>query len=1548
LPAVDLTVSDGSLEGQDDDTPTINATNDAPIAQNNTYNTSEDTALTGKNIITDNDPQNGVDSDEEGSTLVIATVEGLDFSANSDDADYPAESGWMKVELDFGTLYIKVDGNTEYKPYPDASGTDTFTYRVTDGQTQSNTATVTIGVNAVNDPVTIVGLEGTEGTVYESNLAGGTNPNAEALSRPGNFSFSSPDGLDTIQIGNQSLTLADLQALSDTSSVTVNTPYGTLTLTGFSGDISGGTLSYTYVLNSTVDNDSQLNANDTGYLDSIKVIITDADGSPASGSLDINIVDDGVVLNPDALPDGINQVGSYFGDLNIQGADDNFTANLTGNINNWSASNTFAASALTAGGLIVYYFVDPNNPDVLLGYTSTEGAVTAFDPNNTAHELVFKLTTDAASDGYEFEVVTPIDKLSSVDIGKLVGGQGGISGTVYITGNGDQYNIYSDPNDIPSLESVVFTLSGRDAQGNYAEVNGTANGFGVSNPWVSDGEVLTVDYANTVASASFNFTVGNGDPNVVHYKAFDVNGNLLAEGSIGPNQVISGIGEIAYIELSASSPDAKFQLTGTTAQEIVSSSESVDLEFVVDVADGDQDTSSDNLNIHLGAPQSALSAITKLGIANLDEAGLANGQPENESTSLMFQAGSTDIESFSFGNTNSIQVTGIQQPITWRLENGNLIGAMPNGKDVIKLSLDGDAIAKGDQGSVIAKVELLGNMMHNIDVSMISVSGIEVIAEDAGGNTTSANLTVNVSEFVSMANDQQQISEDEIARGNLLTNDVDPDVPLSVEKLIIDGVEYVPGQSIHLVQGKLTVHANGDYSFEPVKNWSGKLPPVTYVTNTGEQAELTIEAAPVADKPLVDVLLTANSTVVGNWVEYPAEIHISLSDRDGSEQLGSIELSGLPQGSEVYSGNQLLGTADANGKILLSYDAGPQGLWDSDDLDVSLSNLTVKVPREGSGQVDLVVSATSVEKDTGGNNTATDADAIRLDDFKSTEGRPGDQDESFGSQHDIVVGDIDGSIITPGQDYNIAFMVDSSGSIGSTDLNNIKEQLETVFESLIASAGANSSGTVNVFLVDFDGKSKGTVSVDLSDPNALSKLIGSSDDGIIGGLADMTSGGRTNYEDVFKTTANWFSQVSGNGGNNLAYFITDGKANEYNTDEVADPVVWDLKGNSNDKTLSELFDISGYQFGQVYKHEGKTIIDENGRVYRYQGGNSKSIGYLRADGRGAYEVVSFDDGRSSATNNAKQGFALLLAQGVTVETIGIGGSLNTDDLLPFDSDGNVQTNISSDALAEAILGSEVNMIPGSDQLNGSAGDDIIFGDAIHINGINSQGYAAIRDYVARELGLTDVSDAQVHRYINEHSDFFDQSGANGQADILLGGSGNDILYGQEGNDLLDGGEGNDRIYGGSGNDTLIGGDGDDVLIGGLGDDKMSGGAGADTFVWQRGDTGTDTILGFEKGVDTLDISDLLQIPTDKSLDDLLSIKTENGSTIIEIDADGNSQIDQVIVLDGVVVSNEDVTNGLLQSTAEPQTLVSTTDPLQHSDMSPLDSLIDELNIKVIP
>nr|WP_227656800.1 hypothetical protein [Aeromonas hydrophila] len=52
------------------------------------------------------------------------------------------------------------------------------------------------------------------------------------------------------------------------------------------------------------------------------------------------------------------------------------------------------------------------------------------------------------------------------------------------------------------------------------------------------------------------------------------------------------------------------------------------------------------------------------------------------------------------------------------------------------------------------------------------------------------------------------------------------------------------------------------------------------------------------------------------------------------------------------------------------------------------------------------------------------------------------------------------------------------------------------------------------------------------------------------------NGGGTNYEDVFKTTANWFnsSTVQGNtNAKNLTYFITDGQPTFYLENEVVTP-----------------------------------------------------------------------------------------------------------------------------------------------------------------------------------------------------------------------------------------------------------------------------------------------------------------------------------------------------------------------------------------------------------
>ena len=75
-------------------------------------------------------------------------------------------------------------------------------------------------------------------------------------------------------------------------------------------------------------------------------------------------------------------------------------------------------------------------------------------------------------------------------------------------------------------------------------------------------------------------------------------------------------------------------------------------------------------------------------------------------------------------------------------------------------------------------------------------------------------------------------------------------------------------------------------------------------------------------------------------------------------------------------------------------------------------------------------------------------------------------------------------------------------------------------------------------------------------------------------------------------------------------------------------------------------------------------------------------------------------------------------------------------------------------------------------------------------------------------------------------------------------------------DVINGQGGNDVLFGLSGDDLLRGEAGNDVLDGGENDDALLGGAGADSFVLRAGD-GTDSILDFEDGFDSLLLENLL-------------------------------------------------------------------------------------------
>jgi large repetitive protein len=126
--AQDAASNGNSASTSTDNTVTFTGVNSPPTAEDDSYSTNEDTALTeGARGVLGNDS----DSDS-GDTLTAKLVSG------------PSH----------GTLALEADGSFTYTPATDYNGPDSFTYKANDGTVDSNTSTVSITVNAVNDAPT--------------------------------------------------------------------------------------------------------------------------------------------------------------------------------------------------------------------------------------------------------------------------------------------------------------------------------------------------------------------------------------------------------------------------------------------------------------------------------------------------------------------------------------------------------------------------------------------------------------------------------------------------------------------------------------------------------------------------------------------------------------------------------------------------------------------------------------------------------------------------------------------------------------------------------------------------------------------------------------------------------------------------------------------------------------------------------------------------------------------------------------------------------------------------------------------------------------------------------------------------------------------------------------------------------------------------------------------------------------------------------------------------------------------------------------------------
>jgi VCBS repeat-containing protein len=479
---------------------TVALGNHAPVANDESYSTNEDTALT------------------------IAAASGV--LANDTDVDGDPLHAILVSGPAHGTLALNADGSFTYAPNANYNGADSFTYRANDGQADSNVATVNLTVNPVNDAPVLVNLGPPPGpTVFEQAITsldtdvtisdaeldaldGGAGDYAGAfLTVQGiggfdSFGFS----LDAFTVVPMTPTSGDLQ-LGGLTFATYSNTAGQLTVSF----TSSGTSATTVLVNEVLEAITYTNTSDSPPFGvTLQYTFNDGNsGAQGTGGVGVTTQNLGVAIIPVNDPPTL--------DLNGGGAG-------TGAVLDYTENNPATAIAPAAT------VEDPDSFDF------NGGSLTiAFTANGAAEDQLSILTDSAVAVSGDGVV-----SVGSVAIGSASGGSSGSSlVVVFDMGNATvnavttlmQHIGYSNASDNPSSapRTVTFTL----VDGDGSELGGT-RGFDTG-----------------TASAVINVLAVN-DPPVAQngsasgYEDTPISGQLVATDVDSPTPSFSRVTQASY------------------------------------------------------------------------------------------------------------------------------------------------------------------------------------------------------------------------------------------------------------------------------------------------------------------------------------------------------------------------------------------------------------------------------------------------------------------------------------------------------------------------------------------------------------------------------------------------------------------------------------------------------------------------------------------------------------------------------------------------------------------------------------------------------------------------------------------------------------------------------------------------------------------------------------------------------------------------------------------------------------------------------------------
>ncbi|MGG2021007.1 retention module-containing protein [Pseudomonas sp. S8] len=357
----------------------------------------------------------------------------------------------------------------------------------------------------VNNPVTLSGLAvpGGELTLNEANLPDGSSANPGALTQSGSFTVSAPDGLSSLNIGGISVISGGVAAGFPQS---ITTQLGnTLTITGYNA--ATGVVSYSYTLNGNDAHPAGDGANSLS--EHFTVTAGDSNGDSATGSLDVNIIDDVTRAVSDSNANTASEtLLTLTGNVltnDVQGAD----RVPTGPVTAGTFTGTFGTLVLNANGTYTYTL------------NTSDADFKALHGGGNGTETFTYTITDSDGDTSTANLVLQIHNNDDPVLINGLNAEGGEL-TVYEK----NLSTGSEPDSNALTQSGTFTITALDGVttltvGGIAVVtNGVAAGFpqSVTTPL---GSTLTITGFNAATGVvSYSYTLDHND---AHPTANDAN-----------------------------------------------------------------------------------------------------------------------------------------------------------------------------------------------------------------------------------------------------------------------------------------------------------------------------------------------------------------------------------------------------------------------------------------------------------------------------------------------------------------------------------------------------------------------------------------------------------------------------------------------------------------------------------------------------------------------------------------------------------------------------------------------------------------------------------------------------------------------------------------------------------------------------------------------------------------------------------------------------------------------------------------------------------------